>query len=334
MRLFFWSELMANGSLPKQPSSPLIYGCMLIGGSFDNSSLTSDERKAGRAAIDAALENGINFFDHADIYRNGKSEELFGEFLAEHPVSRDDLIIQSKCGIFRAGQPEAGLPARYDLSYEHILESVDGCLRRLRAEYLDILLLHRPDPLVEPEEVAEAFDLLHRTGKVRGFGVSNHSPSQIELLRAYIDQPLVANQIEYNPLHAVQHDAGIHANMRASHYGNPEEGIIEYCRANGIALQAWSPLARGLLSGKPLPKDGEKRIAAAADIVAQIAEEHGTSKEAIVIAWILRHPAGIMPVVGTTNPDRIRACSESIKIELSRIEWYQIYTAAAGHAVP
>jgi predicted oxidoreductase len=307
---------------------------MLIGGNFDDTPLTAEDRKAGRAAVDAALESGFNFFDHADIYCRGKSEELFGEFLAEQAASRDDLIIQSKCGIFLPGQPEAGLPARFDFSYEHILESVDGSLRRLRTAYLDILLLHRPDPLVEPEEVAEAFDLLHRTGKVRAFGVSNHSPAQIDLLRTYVDQPLVFNQIEYSPLHTIQHDAAIHANMRVPHYGNPGEGIIEYCRANGIALQAWGPLARGLLSGKLLPKNAEKRIAAAAEIVAQIAEEHGTSREAIVLSWVLRHPAGIMPVVGTTNPERIRACSESVKIELSRIEWYQIYTAAMGHSVP
>jgi predicted oxidoreductase len=307
---------------------------MLIAGSFNDSPLTAEERKAGRAAIDAALESGINFFDHADIYCHGKSEELFGEFLLGHASSRDELIIQSKCGIFLPGQPEAGLPGRFDLSYEHILESVDGSLRRLRTEYLDILLLHRPDPLVEPEEVAEAFDLLHRTGKVRAFGVSNHSPAQIELMRTYIDQPLVANQIEYNPLHAILHDAGIHTNMRVPHYGNPGEGIIEYCCANGIALQAWSPLAKGLLSGKPSPKNGEKRIAAASEMVAQIAEEHDTSREAIVLSWILRHPAGIMPVIGTTKPERIRACCESLKIELSRIEWYQIYTAAMGHGVP
>lgn len=314
--------------------SPIIFGCMMIGGSFDGSTLAAETIKRGRDAIDAALECGLNFFDHANIYCWGKSEEVFGRFLAENQGLREKLIIQSKCGICLANQPEAGWPARFDFSYDHILESVDGSLARLQTDYLDILLLHRPDPLVEPEEVAEAFDLLHRTGKVRDFGVSNHSPAQIELLQAYVDQPLMVNQIEYNPIHAVLHDAAIHVNMRRPQYGNPGEGIIEYCRIHGITLQAWSALAKGLLSGRDLAPDTEPRIAEAARMVAKFAKERGVSSEAIVIAWILRHPAGIMPVIGTTLPGRIKAACEATKIELSRVEWYQLYTAAIGHSVP
>ena len=318
----------------KISDSPIIFGCMMIGGSFDDFPLTAETIKRGRDAIDAALECGLNFFDHANIYCWGKSEEVFGRFLAENQGLRENLIIQSKCGICLANQPESGWPGRFDLSYDHILESVDGSLARLQTDYLDILLLHRPDPLVEPEEVAEAFDLLHRTGKVRDFGVSNHSPTQIELLQAYVDQPLLVNQIEYNPLHAVLHDAAIHVNMRRPQYGNPGEGIIEYCRLNGITLQAWSALAKGLLSGTHLAPDTEPRIVEAARMVAKFAKERGVSPEAIVIAWILRHPAEIMPVIGTTHPGRIKAACEATKIELSRVEWYQIYTAAMGHSVP
>lgn len=195
---------------PKISSSPLIYGCMMIGGAFDSSPLGAEQRKRGHAAIETALECGLNYFDHADIYCFGKSETLFGEFLEQNPNLRDKLVIQSKCGIYLRNQPEAGLPGRFDLSFDHIVEAVEGSLKRLHTDYLDVLLLHRPDPLVEPEEVAQAFDLLHRTGKVRKFGVSNHSPAQIDLLGAFVDQPIVVNQIEYNPIHTVLHDAAIH----------------------------------------------------------------------------------------------------------------------------
>ena len=319
---------------PKTSSSPLIYGCMTMGGAFDVSPLNPEQIKKGRAAIQTALECGINFFDHADIYCFGKSEIIFGEFLKENANLRDEIILQSKCGICLGNHPEEGLPARFDLSFSHIIESVDGSLKRLQTDYLDILLLHRPDPLVEPEEVARAFDLLHRTGKVRRFGVSNHSPAQIELLRACVDQPIAVNQIEYNPIHTVLHDAAIHANMKRPEYGNPGEGIIEYCRLHGIALQAWGSLASGVLTGKPPAPDTEPRIRETASLIEQIARERNVSREAIVIAWILRHPGGIMPVVGTTNPDRLRACCQGAKVELSRIQWYRIYSAAMGHGVP
>ncbi len=287
---------MPDMTQPKTSSNPLIYGCMMIGGAFDGSPLTAEQIKKGRAAIETALECGLNFFDHADIYCFGKSETIFGEFLKENATLRDELILQSKCGIYLRNQ--------------------------------------RPDPLVEPEEVAQAFDLLHRTGKVRSFGVSNHSPAQIELLRAFVDQPIVVNQIEYNPIHTVLHDAAIHANMKRPEYGNPGEGIIEYCRLHGIALQAWGSLAKGVLTGKPAGPDTEPRIRETASFIERIAKERNVSREAIVIAWILRHPGAIMPVIGTTNPDRLRACCQGAEVELSRIEWYQIYSAAMGHGVP
>jgi predicted oxidoreductase len=305
---------------------------MMIGGSFDASPLGAEQRKKGHAAIEAALECGLNYFDHADIYCCGKSETIFGEYLEQNSNLRDKLIIQSKCGICLADQP--GEETRFDLSFDHIVEAVEGSLKRLHTDYLDILLLHRPDPLVKPEEVAQAFELLHRTGKVRNFGVSNHSPIQIDLLRAFVDQPIVVNQIEYNPIHTVLHDAAIHANMKRSHYGNPGEGIIEYCRLHGIELQAWGSLAKGVLTGKSSGPGTEPRIHELITLIERLAKDRNVSREAIVIAWILRHPARIAPVVGTTNPDRLRACCEATEIELSRIEWYQIYTTALGHPVP
>jgi predicted oxidoreductase len=314
-------------------SSPLIYGCMMIGGNFDDSPLSAEQRKNGRAALQAALECGLNFFDHADIYCRGKSEIVFGEFLAENPALREKIIVQSKCGIHLPNQ-EKGLPGRFDLSFDHIVESVEGSLRRLQTDYLDILLLHRPDPLVEPEEVARAFDILHLAGKVRKFGVSNHSPAQIELLRAAVNHPIALNQIEYSPIHTVLHDAALHANMKRPHYGNPGEGIIEYCRLHGMVLQAWGPLAKGVLTGRAPSPEAEPRIRQAAVLIERMAKEKNVSRESIVIAWILRHPAGIMPVIGTTNPDRLKACCEATTIQLSRIEWYEIYTAAIGHGVP
>jgi predicted oxidoreductase len=318
----------------KASSNPLIYGCMMIGGNFDGSPLSAEQRKKGRAAIDAALECGLNFFDHADIYCFGKSETVFGEFLAANPDLRDKIIVQSKCGICLQNQPEEGLPGRYDLSFDHIVKAVDGSLRRLQTDHLDILLLHRPDILVEPQEVAQAFDRLYRTGRVRNFGVSNHSPAQIELLKESLEQPIVVNQIEYNPLHTVLHDSAIHANMKRPHFGNPGEGVIEYCRLHEIALQAWGSLAKGVLTGKRPGPDAEPRIRETAMVIERLAKQQGVSREAIAVAWILRHPAGIRPVVGTTNPDRIRACCEATKAELSRTDWYQIYTAALGHGVP
>jgi predicted oxidoreductase len=319
---------------PKISSNRLIYGCMMIGSSFDSTPLDAEQRKKGHTAIEVALECGLNYFDHADIYCFGKSETVFGEFLEQNPNLREKLIIQSKCGICLRDQPEEGFPGRFDLSFDHIVQAVEGSLKRLRTDYLDVLLLHRPDPLVEPEEVAQAFDRLHRTGQVRKFGVSNHSPAQIELLRAFVDQPIVVNQIEYNPIHTVLHDAAIHANMKRSHYGNPGEGIIEYCRLHDIELQAWGSLAKGVLTGKSPGQDAEPQIRELITLIERLAKDRNVSREAIVIAWILRHPAGIAPVVGTTNPDRLRACCQGAEIELSRIEWYQIYTTAMGHPVP
>jgi predicted oxidoreductase len=307
---------------------------MMIGGSFDRSPLNDEQRKRAFSAIDAALECGLNFFDHADIYCRGKSESVFGEFLARNAGLRDKIILQSKCGILLPGQPQAGMPGRFDLSFSHIVDSVDHILQRLRTDYLDILLLHRPDPLVEPEEVAQAFDRLKRTGKVQNFGVSNHTPAQIDLLKKYVEQPIVVNQIEYSPVHTVLHDAAIHGNMKRPHYGNPGEGTIEYCRMHDIALQAWGPLAKGMLSGRNLGPETEPRIRETASLLERLAHEKSVSREAIVIAWVLRHPARVMPVLGTTDPERLRACCQATKVQLSRIEWYQIYTASMGHPVP
>ncbi len=320
----------------------LLYGCMTIAGSWNRDPATADERKRAFEALDAAVEQGFTMFDHADIYCRGKSEQLFGEYLQEHPRLRSEILVQSKCGIRfpekASDHPPWGLPIRYDFSREYILESVEGILRRLGIETLDVLLLHRPDPLVEPEEVAAAFDELRRSGKVREFGVSNHSAAQIQLLESVLDVPLVANQVEISLLHPDVFAAGTAVNQHRPEHVMRDKGIVEYCRSRGIQLQAWSPLAKGYLSGRNLREDAatelQDRVSAASRLVRKIANSHGVSLEAIVLGWILRHPAEVLPVVGTADPRRIARSAEADKVELSREEWYLLLEAARGMTMP
>ncbi len=307
------------------------YGCMNLGGSWDQVPLTArDEARAAKAVL-AAYEQGINLFDHADIYSMGKSEAVFGEALRQNPGLREKIVIQSKCGILFDDQPRPGDPGRYDFSYEHILRSVQGSLSRLGTDRLDILLLHRPDPLVEPEEVAKAFDELHGRGSVRYFGVSNHTPAQVELLKKFVDQPLVVNQIEVNLLHSHVINEGIIANQEGAAY-TAAAGTLDYCRSRGILIQAWSPVAVGKLIA-PSEQD-EDRVRNTAAQVRKLAQERGTSPEAIALAWLLRHPAPIQPIIGTTNPDRVVASCLADGITLSREEWYSLFVTARGAPVP
>jgi predicted oxidoreductase len=303
------------------------YGCMLIGGSWDDAPLTAPVRQSAVKALRAALEAGINFFDHADIYCKGKSEEVFADLWKDAPHLRQQIYLQSKCGI-RFAPPLH----RFDFSYAHIVASAEASLRRLQTDYLDVFLLHRPDPLVEPEEVARAFDELKRSGKVRWFGVSNHTAGQIELLQKYLTQPLVTNQVEFNLIHTHLLDAGIIFNQNNPRQARNDD-LIEYCRLHDITLQAWSPLARGRLSGTPDPTDGEI-VHQAAAVVAEMAAEKGVSTEAIVMAWILRHPAHIQPIPGTTNPERLLAACEADTLSLTREEWYRLFLAARGEDLP
>ena len=307
-------------------ASQIGFGTMAIGGSWDNTPLTDPIRKSALKVLRTALDAGINFFDHADIYCNGKSEEVFTELWKDTPHLRQQIYLQTKCGII------FDPPHRFDFSYEHIIKSVEGSLRRLQTDYMDILLLHRPDPLVEPEEVARAFDELKSSGKVRWFGVSNHTAAQMELLQKYLNQPIIVNQVEFNLVHTHMLDEGILFNQN-----NPQlarnEGVIEYCRLHNITLQAWAPLATGRLTGKPRPGDGP-RIQKTADLVKQMAVEKGVRPEAILIAWILRHPARIQPLPGTTSPERLLAACEAEHVKLTREEWYSLFLAGRGEALP
>jgi predicted oxidoreductase len=307
--------------------SRLGYGCMQIGGQWDDSPLTQAHRKRAAELLDAAVEAGITLFDHADIYTRGKSEAVFGEVLQQRPGLRDQLILQSKCGIRFANDPARGDPGRFDFSHAHIVRAVEGSLRRLQTDRLDVLLLHRPDPLVEPEEVAQAFDELQAAGKVRYFGVSNHTPGQMALLRKYVRQPLVVNQLELNLLHSEMIEDGVLANQTANHYTG-QTGLLDYCRLHGILIQAWAPVAGGRLIDPPRGSDERTRKAAAA--VKQLADAKSTSREAIALAWLMRHPAGVQPIIGTTNVERLRQSVRADEVTLTREEWYSLWVAARG----
>lgn len=275
--------------------------------------------------IHTAQEEGINVFDHADIYGKGECESLFAEAISMNPSVREKMVIQSKCGIRK------GSTGFFDFSKEHILSSVDGILKRLQTDYLDILLLHRPDPLMEPSEVAEAFTKLKDSGKVRNFGVSNHNPMQIELLQREIDQKLVVNQVQFSLAHTPLIDSGITLNMNTDSSINRDSSTLEYCRLNDITLQAWSPFQSGFFDG-PFVGNTDK-FPELNTVLTRLADKYGVTPTTIATAWITRHPANIQVVIGTTNLSRIKEASAGSNIPLTREEWYELY-AAAGNIIP
>ena len=310
----------------------IAYGCMPLGGSWDNAPLSDPTRKSAVRSICAALDQGVNFFDLADIYCRGKSEEVFSAIWQEIPALREKIYLQTKCGIRLSDDPTASGPDGYDFSYEYIVRSAEGSLKRLKTDYLDLFLLHRPDPLVEPDEVAHAFDELHQSGKVRWFGVSNHTAAQIEFLRQPLRQPLVTNQVAFNVIHTHMLNEGILFNQ-----DNPllarDEGTLEYCRLHNITIQAWGSLAWGQLTGREV-ENPEAKIAKTAAIVEEMARSKGVSREAVLVAWILRHPAKIQAIIGTTDPGRIAAACQADGIELTRQEWYRLFIAGRGEELP
>lgn len=271
--------------------------------------------------VQTALEEGINFFDHADIYGGGKSEEVFAEAIKMNGIKRDDMILQSKMGI-RDGS--------FDFSKDYILQSVDDILKRLKTDYLDALLLHRPDALVEPEEVAEAFTALEESGKVRHFGVSNQNTMQIELLKKYVKQDLIANQLQLSIMHTGMIDAGLNVNMKHDPSIDRDGSILDYSRLNDMTVQAWSPFFFGFFEGVFI--DHEK-FPVLNEKLQEIANKYNVDKSAIAVAWILRHPAQIQTIVGTMNPERLKNIAKASYIKLTREEWYSIYIAA-GNKLP
>lgn len=271
------------------------------------------------AVVQNALDLGVNFFDHADIYGKGQSEEVFSTALDLRSSIRDNIIIQSKTGI-REGF--------YDLSKEHILKTVDDSLKRLKTDYLDILLLHRPDALVEPEEVAAAFDQLEQSGKVRHFGVSNHNPMQIDLLKKSVKQDLIVNQLQLSVMHTGMIDAGINVNTKSSGAINRDGSVLDYSRLKDMTIQAWSPVKAD--KGVFVDNDDYPEINAT---LKEIGAQYGLDNSATAIAWILRHPANIQTIVGTMTPERLKQYAKASEVRLTREEWYKIYRVA-GNAVP
>jgi predicted oxidoreductase len=271
--------------------------------------------------INTALDVGIDFFDHADMYGWGKSEEVFAKAFSKTSLTRDKIMLQSKCGIKRR---------MFDFSKEHILSTVDGSLKRLRTDYLDVLLLHRPDTLMEPEEIADAFDKLEQSGKVRYFGVSNMNPGQIKLVKKFVRQDLITNQLQLSLTNTGMIDSGFNVNMEIDPYIVRDGGILEYCRLHDMTIQPWSPFQYGFFDGVFLdnPKFPELNT-----VIEKQAAEKGVKKTAIAIAWLLRHPAGMQPIIGTTNPGRVRDIAEASGVEMTRQEWYDLYLAA-GNALP
>lgn len=302
-----------------------------MGGSWDTTPPTQELKDRAERLLLTAVEQGINFIDLADIYTMGKSDMVVGHAIKTNPSLRDKIYLQAKSGIILGHDPVRGGPGRYDFTYDHLVSSVEATLQRLNTDYVDVLALHRPDPLMEPAEVARAFDHLHSSGKVRHFGVSNHTMMQMELLRKHIDQPLVVNQLELNLLHNHLISDGIQANMSDVHYASAA-GLLDYCRLHDITIQAWSPVAGGKIFNPPA--DAPDHIQAVAKEIAALAEKYATTQEAIALAWLLRHPAGIQPIVGTLRAERIVASSPADSIELTRQEWYTLLAAARGAGVP
>ncbi len=277
--------------------------------------------KTARSVIETALACGINFFDHADIYGGGESETIFAKAIDMKPSVREKMLLQSKCGI-REGY--------FDFSRDHILASVEGILKRLKTDYLDVLLLHRPDTLVEPDEVAEAFSRLHSSGKVRHFGVSNQNPMQMMLLSRYLGQRIIINQLQLSMTNTGMIDAGINVNMEIDPSINRDGSVLDYCRLNDITIQAWSPFQYGFFEGVFLDNPKFQKLN---EVIDRVAADYDVPSIAIAIAWILRHPARIQPIIGTMNQDRIKAACQASDISLTRQEWYELYRAA-GNELP
>lgn len=270
--------------------------------------------------IKTALDNGINFFDHADIYGGGRSESAFGRFLKSNKNLRDSIKIQTKCGIRKN---------MYDFSKDHIVNSLECSLKRLNTDYVDCFILHRPDALMEPEEVAQAFDKLYRDGKVRHFGVSNHNAMQIWLLMKYLDQPIAVNQMQLSAAFCPMIDEGFNVNTMSDSAVGRSGGVLDFCRLNDITIQAWSPFHSEY--GKVFFND--ERFSSLNKCIDRLALKKGVDNSAIAAAWILRHPAKMQVIIGTTNRERVMLAAKAAEIELTREEWYEIYLSA-GKTIP
>ena len=301
--------------------SRLAYGCWRIAGTWEPSEVTPERELNGRRAIITAYEAGYTLFDHADIYCQGAAERIFGQVLQEVGGMRERIRVASKCGIRRAGEPAPDSPYRYDFSATHIIASCEQSLKRLGIEVIDLYHLHRPDYLCHPDEVAEAFTRLKQAGKVREFGVSNFRPSQVTALQKACPMPLIVNQIEISL-----------AKLDAFN-----DGTIDQCLAEKMTPMAWSPLAGGHLGNRAkdlLPSQQGYRPAKIVAALDGIANGRGASRAVIALAWLLRHPSGIVPIVGSINPENIREAAKAVDVDLTRDEWYRLLDAACGQCLP
>lgn len=296
----------------KEQTGEIALGCMRM---------SRLDAKEAEAVIKNALDHGMDLFDHADIYGRGRSEEVFGRAVNLKSGVREKMIIQSKCGI-RDGF--------FDFSREHVISSAEESLRRLGTDYLDVFLLHRPDVLMDPEETAEAFKELKESGKVKYFGVSNHHPQQIELLKTCLEDDLIINQMQMSLVHTPMIDHGFNVNMKNEAGVSRDGRVLEYMRINKMTLQAWSPFQHGMIEG---PFIGNKDFPGINRALNEIAEEKKVTPEAAAAAWLLRMPMSIQPVVGTMNIERLKGISEASGISLSRAEWYRLYREA-GNELP
>lgn len=305
----------------RMSASQLAYGCWRVAGTWDPAEITDESQAAGKQAIITAYECGYTLFDNADIYCRGHAERILGEVLREVPGMRDQVLIATKCGIRFPGTPNADSPQRYDFSAQHILESCEGSLQRLGIETIDLLMLHRPDYLADPDEIAEAFSKLKAAGKVRFFGVSNFRTMLVTALQAACPMPLVVHQVEIS---LAKLDAFT-------------DGTLDQCLIERITPMAWSPLAAGLIGAGatrllPSQKDYQtKRVNEALDV---IATAKGVSRTSVALAWLMKHPSRIMPIIGSVNPTRIREAAQADSVDLSREEWYRLLLAARGEPLP
>lgn len=309
---------MQNMKMVKWGSSELEVPAIAVGCMRMNS--VPQEQVKG--LIETALEKQVNFFDHADIYGKGECEEIFAKAFQKTGGRREDVFIQSKCGIVPG--------VMFDFSKKHIIESVEGSLKRLGTDYLDSLLLHRPDALMEPEEVAAAFDELETAGKVRYFGVSNQTPMQMELLKKCVKQPLMANQLQFGIAHATMISSGIESNMMTTGSINRDGGVLDYCRLHDVTIQTWSPFQYGMFEGVFLNNDKFPELNKKID---EIAEKYQVSNTTIAVAWILHHPANMQVLSGTMTVSRFEEICKAAEICLTKEEWYAIYMAA-GNILP
>ncbi|WCE31355.1 aldo/keto reductase [Vibrio sp. SCSIO 43137] len=320
--------LPISSTLPE--ASRIAYGCMGLGGSWNSDPLTTSDIVQAKGVIEAALESGINFFDHADIYTRGKAEQAFGQVIKQSPELREQMIIQSKCAI---RFEDESAPGRYDFSADWVTESVNGILSRLNIEKLDVLLLHRPDPLAEMDELAEALRTLQSDGKFDHLGVSNMNLYQMQFLEHEVGIPVVVNQLEMSLAKLDWLDQGVMFNSAGNNSNDFMSGTLEYCQMQGVQLQAWGCLAQGKFAAKGLESETES-VRNTARYVQQLAEKYSVGTEAIVLAFLLRHPANIQPVIGTTNIERIKSSAQAVSVNLTREEWYSLYVASRGVRLP